>query len=357
MFEAPAIVADGDASEWAYRSQHWQSETEQTQPRRRLRDRRTHPLILCGQGVSLRIERDALIIRDGFTHYPQEQACYRFFRGDLDSPPRIVLLEGSGTLSFDVLTWLADQGVALVQITGDGNMAVMASGAGFAANSQKLRWQFALQSDNAKRIAFACDLIARKLENSIATLECHFADSTAGALAIAKAQTVAARLNAGGFAEMNEIRSIEGEAASAYWAAWAGIEIRWTAQTRYPVPDEWLRYRSRSSILTGYKKKNRKASHPINAMLNYAYAVKAAQLQIQAVADGFDPNAGIMHHYRDDFPAYVYDLIEPERPKVDAAILAFALSRTFSGADFIIRKDGACRLAPQLARAVASLIA
>ena len=91
-------------------------------------------------------------------------------------------------------------------------------------------------------------------------------------------------------------------------------------------------------------------------MLNYAYAVRAAQLQIETVADGFDPNAGIMHHYRDDFPAYVYDLIEPERPKVDAAVLAFARSRSFSGADFILRKDGACRLSPQLARVVAGLV-
>ena len=105
------------------------------------------------------------------------------------------------------------------------------------------------------------------------------------------------------------------------------------------------------------QKENRMASHPMNAMLNYAYAVKAAQLQMQAVADGFDPNAGIMHHYWDDLPAYVYDLIEPERPKVDAAILALARSRTFSGADFILRKDGACRLSLQLGRVVAALVA
>ena len=189
-------------------------------------------------------------------------------------------------------------------------------------------------------------------EDSIAEL-CR---SALGERAIAKAWDAVARLKAGGFNDMNRIRSIEGEAASAYWAAWVGIEMRWTAQTRYPVPESWHRYHSRSSILTGHKKKNRKASHPINAMLNYAYAVRAAQLQIQAVADGFDPNAGIMHHYRDDFPAYVYDLIEPERPKVDAAILPFAQCRTFSGADFILRKDGACRLSPQLARTVATLL-
>lgn len=68
--------------------------------------------------------------------------------------------------------------------------------------------------------------------------------------------------------------------------------------------------------------------------------------------DGFDPFAGIMHHSRPLFPAYAYDLIEPERPKIDAAILAFAQSRKFSGADFILRKDGVCLLSPQLARLV-----
>jgi hypothetical protein len=44
--------------------------------------------------------------------------------------------------------------------------------------------------------------------------------------------------------------------------------------------------------------------------------------------------------------------MEERRPKVDAAVLAFALSETFSGADFVIRLDGVVRLAPQLARRV-----
>ena len=92
-------------------------------------------------------------------------------------------------------------------------------------------------------------------------------------------------------------------------------------------------------------------------MLNYAYAVRASQLQIQAVASGFDPGTGIMHHDKKGYPSYVYDLIEPERPKVDATIIAFAQSRKFSGADFVLRSDGACRLSPQLAKVVAMLCA
>jgi CRISP-associated protein Cas1 len=91
-------------------------------------------------------------------------------------------------------------------------------------------------------------------------------------------------------------------------------------------------------------------------MLNYAYAVKLAQMQIQAIADGYDPTIGIMHHGRRGKPAFIFDLIEPERPKVDAAVLTFVQSRPFAADDFILRSDGGCRLSPQLARVVAGLI-
>ena len=104
------------------------------------------------------------------------------------------------------------------------------------------------------------------------------------------------------------------------------------------------------------KPQNRFASHPVNAMLNCAYAVKLAHLQLQAIADGYDPTIGIMHHSILGKPSYIFDLIEPERPKVDAAVLEFIRKRKLSASDFMLRKDGVCRLSPQLARAIASLI-
>jgi CRISPR-associated protein Cas1 len=45
-------------------------------------------------------------------------------------------------------------------------------------------------------------------------------------------------------------------------------------------------------------------------------------VQIGAV-DGYDPMLGIMHYEREGSPAFVFDLMEPERPKVDRAVLAF----------------------------------
>jgi CRISPR-associated protein Cas1 len=104
------------------------------------------------------------------------------------------------------------------------------------------------------------------------------------------------------------------------------------------------------------KPENWNASHPVNAMLNYANAVKLAQMQMQAIADGYDPTLGIMHDSRRGSPAWVLDTIEPERAAVDVAILRFIQNRSFAAADFIVRSNGVCRLSPQLARAVASMI-
>ncbi len=356
MLHNTQIRSDEIADEWAIRSEFWREETRKSGRTRLLRERNSRPLILTGHGTSLRIERGALSIKQGFTHYPQKAELFQFFKGDLNLPRIIMLLDGSGSISFDVLTWLGEQGVALARIQWGGEPTVFASGAGFVANSEKLRWQYETQGNVQLRLEFARNLICDKLRNSVATLETHTPESAFREKAIAKTREALDLLSIVPLADMGDVRAIEGECAARYFAAWRGIEMHWTAPNRYPVPNDWHSYRSRSSILTGRRPRNWKASHPINAMLNYAYAVRVAQLQVQAVADGFDPFAGIMHHSRPLFPAYAYDLIEPERPKVDAAILAFAQSRKFSGADFILRKDGVCVLSPQLARTVAATV-
>jgi hypothetical protein len=42
--------------------------------------------------------------------------------------------------------------------------------------------------------------------------------------------------------------------------------------------------------------------------------------------------------------------MEPERPLIDAAALKFLTKTALTGADFLVRPDGVCRLAPQFAR-------
>ena len=349
-----AFSAPFTGNSWAERNAEWGRFAAAARPARKLRQREPSPLILCGHGVSLRIEGGALLIRDGFTHYPQERQEHRIFPGDLALPPRIILLDGSGTLSFDVLSWLAEQGIPLARVKWTGEVATVAGGACF--DRTKMEWQRATRADEARRLAFAADLIRQKLLASIPTLEAHFEPSRSSDTAIAKAHAGIEQLRSAAFRDINDVYAIEGECASAYFAAWNGLPIAWTGTARKPVPEQWLTYAGRSSLATGVKPENRNASHPVNALLNYAYAVKLAHVQIEAVANGFDPMLGIMHNGRKSSPGWALDMIEPHRPTVDAVILRLIREQRFAAADFTIRRDGVCRLSPQLARTVATLV-
>jgi CRISP-associated protein Cas1 len=101
---------------------------------------------------------------------------------------------------------------------------------------------------------------------------------------------------------------------------------------------------------------NQNAAHPVNAMLNYAYAILESQMRIQSVAKGYEPTLGIMHESRERSSAFVFDMMEPERPKVDRSILEFVKAHKFHAADFVIRADGVCRLNPVMVRQVAEFV-
>lgn len=354
MFENANFRADNSADEWALRSEFWLSQSANSIKPRKRRERNSNALILTGHGNSMRIENGALLIKQGFSHYPQKAQCYRYFPGSRDIPERILLLDGSGSLSFDVLSWLGKQGIALARIKWTGEVAIVVNGTGYASDRAKVDWQIEQRDHDDKRKAFAIDLVTRKLAGSIETLERHVPESRKKANALAWHRNAVTRLEQEHFSTVNDLRGIEGQAATLYFGSWQGLPIKWSGKR--PVPDDWHHYDIRSSMANGPKPQNRNASHPLNAMLNYAYTVKLAQMQIQAIADGYDPTIGIMHHGRRGKPSYIFDLIEPERPKIDAAILQFVADQTFTAADFVLRKDGGCRLSPQLARMIAQLV-
>ena len=47
---------------------------------------------------------------------------------------------------------------------------------------------------------------------------------------------------------------------------------------------------------------------------------------------------------------FILELMEPERPKVDCAVLDFVKEQVFDPTDFTIRAHGVCRLNPEMAR-------
>jgi CRISPR/Cas system-associated endonuclease Cas1 len=97
---------------------------------------------------------------------------------------------------------------------------------------------------------------------------------------------------------------------------------------------------------------NRKAAHPVNSILNYAYATVESEYGSRPFPRAYDPTIGIMHEGNDGSSEFIFDRMEPERPKVDLAVLDFVKATVFDPAEFVIRSAGVCRLNPDKARMV-----
>lgn len=347
--------AEAADTDWPERCRYWQAAHQASIPTRKRREREKSPLILTGQGVGLRVEKGTLIVRDGFTHHPQDVSESRFFKGSLDLPERMVLLDGSGSLTLDALDWLEAESVTLIRLKWDGRFVSALSAGGSTVDIEKLDWQRQTRSDPKARIAYAQELLSNKAQNTLETLRGWIPESAKRDRAIDTIESLKARIEAGGHSRLNDLLGLEGSIASSYFAAWQALPLRWKGTSRNPIPDDWKAIFSRAA-LRDEKHRNQSATHPVNAMLNYAYGMLMARKQIEAIANGYDVTLGIVHDRRTrdrgKTPCFALDLMEPERPLIDRAIIGIIRDHTFSPADFTVTHKGTVKVNPELARVI-----
>jgi CRISPR-associated protein Cas1 len=349
-----AVRSENDeAHNWSIRSQFWLHEYEKSQPIRKKRKQASSPLVLAGHGLSIRLDKGALVIRDGNTHYPAKIREWRFFKGALDRPPRIVVVDGSGAITLDALDWMSEQSIPLIRLRWDGRLLTAIHGSGYAANPDKAAWQMTARADETERVKFALPLIQEKIRGTLTNLESYLSASRAQELAIRVATEALDQFAASPPKSMRDLLGIEGKSAAAYFRSWNALALKWVGLNQNPVPQNWMGYSSRSALTAKKTARNIRATHPINAMLNYAYGILEAQTRIQVVAEGYDPTRGIGHgDKQDDRHTFVFDRMEPGRPIAERRILKFVRDHKFSATDFTITSKGTCRLNPELARLV-----
>jgi CRISPR-associated protein Cas1 len=337
-----------DDFEWADRCQYW-ANYRPRRPGRRKKYRFREPLILAGHGIGIRVHRNTLLIRPGRTHYPQKTEEIRFFPGDPNLPDRIIILDASGGITLDALSWMSEQEIALVQLNWRGQVS-FSGNCGFSADPKLVRLQCELQGS---KMAMQINrrLIAAKFDASGQTLRAIFGDTPSAKDAISKIQSWKMKVqNSTDANSHGRILGYEGMAASIYYRAWHDLPLKWSGLWKKPVPPSWSKIGARSMA---WQRESNNARHPINAMLNYGYAMLISQVRSELVAAGFDPSIGFAHRREGNRIPLVYDLMEPLRPVVDQKILEFSLSHTFTPGDFTISSGGGCRLNPQMARVVA----
>ena len=352
------VETNSTGDEWAERCRYWREISRELIPRRRRREKQTRPLILAGHGISMRVDKGSLLVRDGNTHYPNPINEFRYFPGELDIPSRIILIDGSGNITLGALDWLSEQGVHLIRLKWNGEITNLSTPSGYSAKLKNIQWQLATQANNKARLEFASQLIRRKLEATLFNLENLFPESKSTGRAIKNTISVIRNLRIYQPKELSELLGFEGGLAANYFAVWRQLPINWKSTSQYPIPDEWQKYLSRSNL--NPKPKNYGATHPINAMLNYAYKVLETNIRIHCIIEGYDPNIGILHtgkwHKYSNEPSFVLDLMEPYRPVIDREIIGIIKNEKLSGADFNIQKDGVCRLNPEMARYIVQKI-
>ena len=339
-----------DDTAWAERSEAWAILPTAKKRPGRIARHVNEPLILTGHGLRLQVHQGSLVVKGGFTHYPQKQEERRFFPGDRKMPSRIVIVDGNGSLTLDVMTWLADRNIPLVRVDWRGN-AVTMLGNSYGLNPERVKSQLQAQS-GADALRIANSLIHLKLRNCLDALAM-LPDSIERSRAIDKHKREISLLKKTPPRSIARLLGIEGAAALNYFAAWQSLRIKWTGVKSRPIPVDWLSFSQRTSN-KGKTGDNIGATHPLNVCLNYAYAILESHVRMDVIAQGYDPTIGYLHKYKQGRDAFVLDLMEPLRATVDRALIEFVQSHEFRAADFTIRSDGVCRLNAQLAKRVSS---
>ncbi len=140
---------------------------------------------------------------------------------------------------------------------------------------------------------------------------------------------------------LEAILMLESQGAAEYWSAWDSVPITFPKADLRRVPDHWRSFKTRRSPLSGSQ---RLAADPLNAILNYLYAVLESEARLAVSAMGLDAGLGILHLDTKARDSLACDLMEPVRPKVDAFVLDWIRGAALKRDWFFEERNGNCRL-------------
>jgi CRISPR-associated protein Cas1 len=307
-------------------------------------------IIISGNGASMTVKRDALIIKHGTSYSSQEVLSEEFYRA-MHLVRRIVWCAATGNLSYAALKWCSQQKIDVLVLDKDGKI-LFESNPNRVANIRIKRAQYTLlvsrQAEVAKWLILGKVLEQYKTYQVLADSHTRLATGafTAG-LDWLSGDTSIFRQSK----DLDQIRVWEARVAAAYFDAWRDIPLQWAKSDREKIPDHWKIIGDRNSPLTSGNTGG-KAVRPAQAILNYAYGILEHVSRASLLAVGLDISVGILHADKVGRDSLVYDLMEFGRGTVDSMVLAFLRKTEFHKGDFTQVGTGEVRLHPELARAI-----
>lgn len=222
------------------------------------------------------------------------------------------MLGHTGHLTLDAIRWCHDTGITLTVLDTDGRVLLTAGAAG--RDDARLRRAQAAAENATVGLNIGKAMLTAKIDGQATVAATALANP---AIADTLRQLAADLAAARGLAEA---RAIEATASNAYFAAWPGTVLaHFAARDAAKIPDHWTYYAVRRSPIT--KGSPRSAADPVNAMLNYSYALAEAEARLALQALGLDPGLGIVHTDTKNRDSLALDLLEPLRPVADRIVL------------------------------------
>jgi CRISPR/Cas system-associated endonuclease Cas1 len=299
-----------------------------------------------GYGLKLHVQRRHLIIEDGVGRQRRTRRYHRV----TSKLRRVVVIGHTGYITLEALRWIQDVGAAFVQIDGHGNLIALSAPA--RHHEPKLRRAQVLAPESGLGAIALVALLKAKLEAQARLAERLSYLKPTVRVKKTNEVTVAAwirdhvlRLHPE--LPVTKLRQIESAAGREYWRTWARLPVRFERAWAPLVPDHWHVAGPRTSQAEN-KRRARKATSPVHAILNYAYAILLTEATISCHAMGLDPSLGLMHvdlRYRSSLAA---DVMEPGRPVADALVLGLLQSRALRRGDIVETREGVCRVGPAL---------
>ena len=298
-------------------------------------------LVLDGYGLRLSVERGQLQLADGLGAHRRTRTLSRAER----TVRRIVILGQSGHLTLEALHWSSAIGLQVLHVDTQGRTSALTSTAG--ANDARLRRAQALAVDTPIGLQITRSLLRAKLEGHAAILTGNLQLPEQAAAIHAHADTLSTAPST------VRCREIEAAAAIVYFNAWTSrITARFAKADQPAVPAHWQAFNIRRSPLDAGRSP-RKAADPINALLNYGYALGEAECILALRAVGLDPGMGILHADKPHRDSLALDLLEPLRPVIERDVLELLNSRHLRKRDFHETPEGNCRLLAPLTHELA----
>jgi len=294
--------------------------------------------VLYGYGSSIRVDRGHLIVEDGVGSDRYKGRFARVGHG----LERLVVVGADGVVSLSALRWLADQNASFIMLERDGT--VLATTGPVRPSDIRLRRAQALAHQTGLAFRISRELIDRKLAGQERVVRQSLQDPKSSTL-ITQIRSELAEVES-----IDEIRSVESRAAKIYWKAWRTVPIRFPDKDLPRVPEHWRKFGSRVSALSGSP---RLAVNPVNAILNYLYALLEAECRLAVAALGLDPEMGVLHMDTINRDSFACDLMEAIRPDVDAYVLNRIGRQPLKRTWFFEERNGNCRLMAELASQLA----